>query len=153
MYPLFTSKKAGRSTIKYNYSDSLIAYYTRWDVIHSVPTSYFCYPYNMWLLSFIPRFNFLFKLCYVRFLPVYLKYSYTIRSVIILKTGYCVLLMVHILIVKMHLLLSRISSIQANKCPFICVTTVVVIGRLCCSRCWLIMPCKFAWSLMISRLY
>ena len=33
------------STIKYNHSDPVIAYYTRWYAVHSVPTSYLCYPY------------------------------------------------------------------------------------------------------------
>ena len=30
------------STIKYNHSDSVIAYYTRWYTEHSVPTSFLC---------------------------------------------------------------------------------------------------------------
>ena len=33
------------SMIKYDHSDSVIAYYTRWYAVHSVPTSYLRCPY------------------------------------------------------------------------------------------------------------
>ena len=36
---LFIDSRDG-STIKYDHSDSVIAYYTRWYKAHSVPTSY-----------------------------------------------------------------------------------------------------------------
>ena len=36
--------KSNGSTIKYDHSDSVVAYYTRWYAVHSVPTSYLRYP-------------------------------------------------------------------------------------------------------------
>ena len=33
------------STIKYDHSNSVIAYYTRWYAVYSVPTSHLRYPY------------------------------------------------------------------------------------------------------------
>ena len=42
---IIKERRVSGSTIKYDHSDSVIAYYTRWYAVHSVPTSYLRYLY------------------------------------------------------------------------------------------------------------
>ena len=87
---IFTEDPIFGSTIKYDYSDSVISYYTTWYAVHSVTTSYLCSNFLSPLslhhvtLNLVSCFYFLLKLMLA---TISTSVSDGIQSVIMLYTG------------------------------------------------------------------
>ena len=149
-YPL----RVSRSTIKYDHSDSVITYYTRWYAVHSIPTSYVS-PLSLHhvTLNLVSRLfsieNLLAVIC--------TSVSDIIQRVIMLYTGWCVLLLVHTLLLVNAFASSSVCS--AHRCSalpaffhtskqvptsIICVHKSDDTRKVWCSRCCLVMLCDFA---------
>ena len=111
------------SMIKYNHSYSVIIYYTRWYAVHSITASYLRHPYIMWHIILYHVFHFLLKLCWPWFLRVFLKYNYTIQSVIMIVCA----VGAHFNIIKINAFapspcfIHTLQDCLSNKCPLTCV--------------------------------